>query len=90
MFLWASCFRFQHGDVVYFRSLSDERQREIISGILRKEISLDGYRKARQRIGKAKARHCVSLSDGRTRQIIAGLLDKEISARARLKSEGLK
>ncbi len=86
VYLWASCFKFEKGDVVYFRSLSDERQREILSGVLGRAISLDGYRKARRRIGKAKARHGVSLSDARTRQIILGVLSKEISAQACLGS----
>jgi hypothetical protein len=82
VYLWACCFRFENGEVVHFRSLSDERQREILSGVLGRAISLDGYRKARRRIGKAKARRCVSLSDARTWQIISGVLSKEISPQA--------
>jgi hypothetical protein len=74
VYLWASRFQFHPGDVVHFRCLSDERQREIISGFLGRELSLDGYRKARRRIGKAKARRCARLSNARTRQIISGLL----------------
>jgi hypothetical protein len=74
VYLWACRFCFSHDEVVEFRRLSDERQRQIISGILGKKISLDGYRKARRRIGKSKAYNCVSLSDQRARQIISAFL----------------
>jgi hypothetical protein len=74
VYLWACRFRFSGGEVVQFRRLSDERQRQIVSGIVGKKISLDGYRKARRRIGKGKAYNCVSLSDERARQIISGFL----------------
>ncbi len=74
VYLWACHFRFSPGEVVEFRRLSDARQRQIISGILGKKISLDGYRKARRRIGKGKAYNCVSLSDERAGQIISGFL----------------
>jgi hypothetical protein len=56
---------------VEFRRLSDERQREIVSAIVGKGISVDGYRKARRRIGKGKSRDCIALSGEATRQIIA-------------------
>jgi hypothetical protein len=74
VYLWTCCFRFSPGETVEFRRLSDERQREIVSAIVGKRISLDGYRKARRRIGKSKAYNCVSLSDGRARQIISRFL----------------
>lgn len=74
VYLWACSFRFQPGEVVQFHALSDERQRQIVSGIVGREISLDGYRKTRRRIGKGKSSNCVSLSDERARQIIAGFV----------------
>jgi hypothetical protein len=73
VYLWACRFWFGKGKSVRFRSLSDERQRQIVSGVLGKRMSLDGYRKARRRIGKSKSRDCIALSAEDARQIIARL-----------------
>jgi hypothetical protein len=71
VYLWACRFCFGQGKSVSFHSLSDERQRQIVSGVLGKRMSLDGYRKARRRIGKSKSRDCIALSGEDARQVIA-------------------